>query len=169
MKYTLDHDWRGQPLPGPHPEISLRLLGGRVHLDLDAPYWGDPAPEATVGPCEGLWNYEVVELFIAGAGTRYLELELGPHGHHLFFGLRDIRRVEHEALPLLELDVSKGVERWRAHASFDGELLPPGPYRINLCAIRGVDPREYRSLVALPGEAPDFHQPDLWRRGWPAL
>ena len=32
----------------------------------------------------GLWDYEVVELFLLNSDTEeYLELEFGPHGHYL--------------------------------------------------------------------------------------
>ena len=56
---------------------------------IDAPFHGDAAPPGMVhgGAYDGLWEFEVVELFIVHDANNeqceYLELELSPHGCHL--------------------------------------------------------------------------------------
>jgi hypothetical protein len=166
MFVLLDRDWRGHPLDGPHPRVELTKERGEVRVAVDAPFWGDPAPQAPAGRLWGLWEYEVVEIFIAGVGPRYLELELGPHGHHLFLGLAGVRRIADDALPLASYQLDVQAERWHAVATFAAALLPEGPLRYNVCTIRGQGEREYRSLVALPGDTPDFHQPQAFLP-WP--
>jgi hypothetical protein len=60
---------------------------------------------------------------------------------------------------------------WRGALSLPRELLPPGfvdiceraaVCRANLAAVIGCDPRRFLSLVPLPGNRPDFHQPELF-------
>lgn len=156
--------WNGSPLAAPdHVVLDLGLSSaGDLLVAVDAPFHGDPAPPGPPGPTPRLWEHEVVELFLLGPGPGYLEVELGPHGHHLVLQLEGVRRVARDALaiawtPLLHAGRFTGV------AQVPAALLPPRPWRANATAIHGpATARRYASAVPLPGALPDFHQPDLF-------
>ena len=164
---SIENLWNGRP--GTARErvlVALRDAGDALRVTVDASFHGDPAPAAEVGPTPGLWEHEVVELFIAGADARYLEVEVGPYGHHLALALDGVRRVVDQAMPLrCRTVITRGL--WSADLWIPRAWLPPGPHRLNACAIHGVkkahptvgDGRRYLSWQPLPGAAPDFHQP----------
>lgn len=115
----------------------------------------DPAPSTPAGECEGLWRYEVVELFLLGAAGHYLEIELGPHGHHLS-GIRQVTRT----LSPTRCIPHTSESRWQGALTLNlDKSLPPFSH-VNAYAIHGQG-AERRYLAAFPvlGETPDFHQP----------
>lgn len=156
------HTWDGHPLdPAEHATVEV-LDGGPDHVIVrtDAPLHADPPPHGPPGPTPGLWEFEVVELFIAGPGHRYLELELGPHGHHLVLRLDGLRRPFAQALPMDVRTTLQG-DRWTAEARVPRAWLPEGPHRANAYRIHGGgDARRYLAHAPTLGERPDFHQPD---------
>lgn len=126
---------------------------------VDAPFHDDPPPAAPPGPTRALWEHEVVELFVAGPDDHYLEIELGPHGHHLVLWLEGVRRPAQERLPLA-LEVAREGGRWTATARTDARVpLPAPPWRVNAYAIHGVGAeRRYLAHAPVPGSQPDFHR-----------
>lgn len=49
----------------------------------------------------GLWDFEVVEAFFLCSKTeQYLEIELGPHGHHLVLFLSGRKNIIEKCLPI---------------------------------------------------------------------
>ena len=134
-----------------------------VQITIDAPWHGDPAPEGPPGPLWELWEHEVVEIFIAGPGERYLEVEMSPHGHHLVLQLDGVRNVVARELPM-RFSTHRRGERWTGNAELDASLLPGGPHRMNAHAIHGRrGSRQHASLHPTAGPAPDFHQLDAMR------
>ena len=158
--------WDGQPAPDAH-HIEVEWVESDAHIELrvDAPHYGDPSPPPSpVGPMDGLWNFEVVEVFVAGPDERYTEIELSPSGHHLVLQLDGIRRPVATRIPIqFKAQVEGG--RWRGVARIDRALLPPQPWRVNAASIHGSGTeRMYMSMVPLPGGEPDFHQPRPFQR-----
>ncbi len=151
--------WEGAPIAeGEQVSIALRVDDAGVHVSLDAPAHGDAPPDGPPGPRWGLWEHEVVELFVVGPGERYTEVEVGPAGHHLVLRLDGRRRVVERELPL-ELHVERRGHRWSARFSVPSALLPPRPWRVNAYAIHGVgEARRYLAWAPVPGPAPDFHR-----------
>ena len=163
LRFDIDMKWNGRP--STRRERVILLLeddgqGDHLKVTIDAPFHGDPRPEGPAGSTPGLWEYEVVELFIAGQDGRYLELEFGPYGHYLalsFAGVRQQSGGPHE----LRYRTVVLKHTWIGTAFIPRSLLPPGPHRANATAIHGEKPRRrFLSATVLPGEAPDFHQPE---------
>jgi len=169
MELVVGSTWDGR-LVGPEEAVTVRLVAGAegLRVEVDAPLHGDPPPEAPPGSLEGLWDHEVVEVFLAGppdgGAIPYTEVEIGPWGHFLVLRLHGARHPVARGLPL-ELHVEHGEGRWRAVARLDGAHFPPGPHRANAYAIHGTGrARRYLAWHPLPGPVPDFHQPARFPR-----
>lgn len=163
----IDRTWDGAPAaPTERATVALAIEGGDLRIEVDAPLHGDPPPDAPPGPTWALWEHEVVELFVLGEGERYTEIEVGPHGHHLVLQLDGVRRPVASGLPL-ELVCRIDGARWTATARLARALLPPGPRRCNAYRIAGpAGARRHEAMVAVPGEAADFHRLDRFAP-WP--
>lgn len=174
MRIAITRRWDGAPAePGEHVTLALSTSRGQLIVECDAPLHGDAPPTTAPGSTAGLWNHEVVELFLYGAHepgarepgahehrARYLELEFGPFGHYLALRFHGVRRRDGEARAL-DYRATREGDRWRGRARVDASLLPPGLARCNAHAIHGLGAaRRYLSAVPAPGTAtPDFHQP----------
>jgi hypothetical protein len=158
---TVDRLWDGSAAaPDEMVTVALRDGGPYLIVEVDAPFHGDPAPPSPPGTLWGLWDHEVVELFISGFGdpVPYFELELGPYGHHLAIQLRGLRNVVARCLPL-RVEASIDGDRWRATAWVPREYLPMGPHRANAYTIHGpAADRRYLAWTPVPGAVPDFHR-----------
>jgi hypothetical protein len=143
--------------------VELTPTEGSWLVDIEAPYHGDPAPASAPGTFESLWEYEVVEVFVAGDDGHYLEIELGPHGHHLVLQLDGVRRVARRGLPI-DFETTIEAGRWRGRAIVPRDYLPTGPLRGNAFAMHGAAP-DRRHLAAFPvgGARPDFHRLESYR------
>jgi hypothetical protein len=150
--------WDGGPLVA-NEFARIELRAGRfLELEIDASYHGDPPPSAPPGTTPGLWEFEVVELFLLGEGERYLEIELGPHGHHLVLRLEGRRHVVESGLPI-EFRVERSESRWHGHARLSRHWLPTGLHAANAYAIHGQGAaRRYLAAHPVPGPEPDFHR-----------
>jgi hypothetical protein len=100
----------------------------------------------------------VVELFLLGRAERYLELELGPHGHYLALRLEGRRRVAEAGLAIAFETVRQGAS-WHGRAVVPARYLPPEVERGNAYAIHGQGAaRRYLACFPVPGPEPDFHR-----------
>ena len=155
--------WDGRPAaPADRAQLELIADAGALRVRVDAPLGEDPQPPAPPGPTDGLWEHEVVELFVVGPDDRYTEIELGPWGHHLVLQLDGPRNPVARCLPL---DYAARVDgsRWSGEARLDRTLLPPGPHRVNAFAIRRIGgERRFFAWSPVPGERPDFHRIGLF-------
>lgn len=157
--------WDGRelaPAERSHVEIALTSAdsGSRaiVQLTWDAPFAESAAPPAPAGYYPDLWQHEVVEVFIAGAGQEYLELEVGPYGHYALFGFARERQRD-RTISLREFTFGTDMGRFCGRAAFDAAELPAGALRWNAYRITGAEPpRQYQAAVAVPGARPDFHR-----------
>jgi hypothetical protein len=157
----IDQTWDGRPArPDERVTLALTRETGHWRLEIDAPFHADPPPPGPPGPTPALWEHEVVELFLWAPSDHYLELELGPHGHHLVLELRGVRRIEREALTI-EYRALRSGSRWHGLARIPDALVPPRVERLGAFAIHGSGAgRRYLALAPLPGSAPDFHRPE---------
>ena len=153
--------WDGQPVHADaRVELQVRWCGNILEIKVNAPFYGDPVPSGAPGTRDGLWDYEVVELFLVGPpGARcpYTEIELGPHGHHLVLQLEGVRNTVKTCLPI-EYEATIDGSRWRGVARVPAALLPKIT-TYNAYAISGEgDVRRYLAAHPVPGPAPDFHR-----------
>lgn len=162
---SISQTWDGTPLEDcERSTVELTGVAGGWLVEVDAAFHGDPPPPAPRGELDGLWRFEVIELFVAEAAAvgdhvEYTEIELSPHGHHLilrFAGVR--RRVERLQPDAVSCRIQ--ADRWLGRIELPFEALPLKPWRGNAFAIHGpAHKRRYLAATPLPGEAPDFHQP----------
>ncbi len=139
--------------------VAFYLSAQELKVEVEGPYHGDPAPSAPAGELDGLWRYEVAELFLLGAEGHYLEIELGPHGHYLILHLSGIRQVRRTLKPT-HCSTRITDSRWQGTLTLalDHSILPFT--HVNAYAIHGLGTkRRYLSAFPVPGESPDFHQP----------
>jgi hypothetical protein len=138
--------------------LDLALGADLLAIEVVAPFHGDPPPPGSVGSCDGLWEFEVVELFLVGDGERYLEIELSPHGHHLALELQGPRNVIECGLEL-RYACRRDATSWRGRAEVEARRLPSGLRAANAFAIHGTGPgRRYLAAWPTGGERPDFHR-----------
>ena len=164
----IEHDYRGLALPREqHAAVRFGLDAHELIVEVDAPYFGDPAPAGPAGPTERLWEYEVCELFIADAGEHYLEIELSPHGQHLVLELQGVRNAVRTRLPIAysaSIEVAAQAQgqvrgRYRGSARVPAAYLPARPTRANAYLIHGSGAdRAYHAHSPPQGTAPDFHR-----------
>lgn len=163
MKWHIRHTWDGRPIRA-HEAIWLEVSTQQSDLviGVDAPFYGDPPPAEPPGAIDALWTYEVVELFLVGRASRYVEIEFGPHGHYLVLQLDGVRHITRAHIPMTYHTVRQG-ERWRGHARLPLADLPAGIDRANAYAMHGIgDQRQYLAAFPVPGEKPDFHRLDAF-------
>lgn len=175
------HDFRGVPLPAAHRAIvRLGREGDSLVIDVDAPYFGDPAPQGQPGPqgpTDRLWEYEVCEVFLADAADNYLEVELSPHGHHLVLALAGVRNCVRSRLPIVYearieparhlcecrecLAEPSPAGRFYGQARVPWAYLPTPTVRGNAYAIHGAAAQRcYHAHSPPGGETADFHKLD---------
>lgn len=163
VSFEIAHTWDTTPAtPAERASVTVERVPHGLRLRIDAPFHGDPPPPGPSGPTDGLWAYEVVELFIVGAGAdgvpEYTEVEVGPHGHHLVLRLRGRRQAYARCLPL-SVTVERAGARWTAVAHLPDALLPPPPHTANAFALHGVgESRRYLCATPTGGAQPDFHR-----------
>lgn len=164
LRLPIERLWNGAPCDLPiRAHVSLSLDGEDLEVCASLRQPGAPrlpdAPPAT--RVDGLWEYDVVECFLAGEGGRYLEIELGAGGHFLVLSFRARRELAdaHEALrPTLEH--GRGPEgESRVSLRLPASLLPAGLHAGSAFAIAAGRLLAFRPV---PGPQPDFHQPEHW-------
>uniref|UniRef100_A0A8D2IKR3 Chromosome 4 open reading frame 33 n=1 Tax=Urocitellus parryii TaxID=9999 RepID=A0A8D2IKR3_UROPR len=82
MDFKIEHSWDAFPVKHEPAFVRLNPGEGGVMVEVSAPFFNDPpAPLGEPGkPFNGLWDYEVVEVFFLNDVTeQYLEVELCPH------------------------------------------------------------------------------------------
>jgi hypothetical protein len=157
--WRIDRLWNGDAAQ-PNEVVALDFArhGENLAMRLDAPFHGDPPPMGEPGPRDRLWDHEVVELFLLAEPDHYLEIELGPHGHHWVLQLAGRRRVHRDGLPIAYHAEING-QRWHGHAELPWAYIPAGACRGNAYAIHGEgSQRRYLAYYPVPGSAPDFHR-----------
>jgi hypothetical protein len=159
----IDKTWDGSILKEIEiAQVLFQVSNKGLMIEVDAPFYNDQAPDAPAGELDGLWEHEVVELFLLSADGQYLEIEIGPHGHYLILLLSGIRQVKKKLQPS-HVETRIDGARWQATLSLPVEKLPLPLSHANAYAIHGHGAgRRYLAAFPVPGERPDFHQPQFF-------
>ena len=157
-RFKIHQDWTGQTLPESACfQLELESRKNGLLIDFKGPYYGDPAPIQPAGSCPELWEYEVIELFLA-QGEQYTEIELGPAGHYLVLQLQGERNIISQGADI-RYQCSTLHGRWMGTALIPWALLPPGPWTGNAYAIHGKGAtRRYTCAFKAESAVPDFHR-----------
>jgi hypothetical protein len=166
LRLPIERHWDGTRCPDPHRrgELSLSLTDGELAIgasfERQRPARLPAEPAGT--RVANLWEYDVVECFLAGAGGRYVEVELGAAGHFLVLEFDSPRRRTSEHADLRPpVSFREDAARWHASLRLPLSLVPEDLSALNAFAIVGGSHYAYHPV---PGQAPDFHQPQSFPR-----
>jgi hypothetical protein len=160
--FAIERTWQGELLP-PEQQVTLRAVveSEQVQLSWDAPWPSGVLPNEPPGQCWGLWEYSVVELFLASAEGPYVEFEFGPGGHWLALYLTSYRRIA-ARLDDVQYRWWREGGRWRGEAT----ARLPESHRWgsgNAYFIDGSgEARRYCAASSVHEIAPDFHRRDCY-------
>ena len=183
--------WDGTKLPESEQvsvAVNVDVLPSKeacLVIDVEAPFFNDakPASDAPLN-LDGLWNYEVVEVFIKGRHDKYIEIEMGPHGHYLILACDGYRQCFSRRISPISYVAKISSDRWTAKMVCPIDLLPPpieipgAEYSFNAYSIHNkpgvTDPQDHNDrvhaavFVPLKAEGeyeiPDFHKLELFDR-----
>lgn len=121
---------------------------------------------ATKGECvEGLWNYDVVELFLRPAGqSTYWEVNLASTGAYWREQFESYRKPKGDKKLPRVTDVYVDVQSnfWRAALCLEFNEAPK-LFEVHCCAILGEKHnRKYISSKPILGIGPDFHRAECF-------
>ena len=162
LYFVVKNMWDGSPCGDErlHAEVWITKatagLNVRVHATvLD----GQKVPDAPVDSrFDGLWEYDVVELFFAGEDGTYSEIEIGAGGHYLVLAFDGVRQLSNDFAGR-EFDHRHGGATpgtWQTQMTIPWDALPAKIAKMNAFAIMGGT---HLALSPVPGTEPDFHQP----------
>lgn len=163
-RLAIDRLWDGgYALPSERSEVAFALSAEALSVRITAKFHDDKPPATKSGRTASLWNFEVIELFLANDAGHYLELEFGPHGHYLALRFSGIRKLQRQDIPL-SFEARIAGDTWHGAARVNASCLPLQLCRANAYAIHGQEPkRRYLAAFAVPGPRPDFHQPHFFQ------
>lgn len=157
--------WNGEPSPDERLWARVFLSQERAGLRVRvvSPMLHEQSiPDAPMGTrVDGLWNHDVVEIFLVGPGHRYLEIELGAGGHFLVLGFESIRRrsqAYEDFAPVVRYEKTHEKE-WTSDVLIPWEMIPDNVRAVNMFAILSG---QFLAFSPVPGEKPDYHQPDYF-------
>ncbi|XP_068699499.1 uncharacterized protein [Montipora foliosa] len=168
--FAIRTEWNGAPID--HAPITFQISAqdsSFVQIHVSGPFFDDPgSPPCPVGSaCDGLWDYEVAEVFFLGKKEKYLEIELSPHGQHLLIMLNGARK---KFMDKVHIEYSAIIDRennsWTGTAKIPIDYFPPDVSKINAYAIHGSGVnRRYESLYPASSDVsnPDFHRLEFFK------
>jgi len=152
--------WDGAALAsGLRGRVALSAAEDALHVraSLASPH-PPRVPDAAAGTrVDGLWTFDVVELFAVAADGRYLELELGGGGHWLALAFdAPRRRAARQPSGALRVEREGSGAQWCCRCALPRGWLPEPLVRANAFASAGG---ELAAHHPVPGEVADFHRP----------
>ncbi len=142
-------------------DVKLSQLVQGLHIFVEAPILHEQmVPDAPIGSrVDGLWEFDVVELFFVGPGHEYVELELGAGGHFLFLSFNSVRHCANNHVDFKPVVRYKKTSNktWTSEITLPWKFLPENMRAMNAFMIAAGKFLAYSPVV---GAVPDFHQPD---------
>lgn len=166
LSIKVDRLWNGDLCPDERVwavfELNATPKGIAIHVEAPLLHEQRIPPDAPIGSrVDELWNFDVVELFLVGPGHRYLEIELGAGGHFLVLSFDRIRHRSNEHRTIqLDLHYHKTENKtWISELTIPWEIVPENVRALNAFVYAAG---QFLALSPLPGDKPDFHQPDYF-------
>lgn len=164
LTQTLASDWFGTPL-APFVQFSLKFNETELKFSALRQAPALVKPDCKDGEfCPELWRFDVAELFLRDARAKsYLEVNLAPKGAWWMCWFDDIRqpRETQPSFSGVQAAGNQQSEAWKTSLSIPLELLPPLEFlTYNVTFILNSPAQTFHSLAPLPGQEPDFHQPN---------
>lgn len=164
LALRVDRLWNGQLCPDERVwgKVELSVVSEGLEIKAEGPVLPEMRvpKEAPIGArVEGLWNDDVIELFLVGPGHQYFELELGAGGHFLALSFDRIRhrRDDFSQFSPSLVYTKTPHKTWISACVIPNRLLPENVRALNVFVYMAG---QFLSLSPLPGDKPDFHQPD---------
>ena len=151
--------WDGAPLPDLRARVILSAERDGLWIEAGMAHARAPRiPDAPRGArVADLWEYDVVECFLAGPDGRYFELELGAGGHYLALAFdAPRRRVGDFARETLAVEWESQPGGWRARCRVPRGWIAEPVARANAFAIADG---KFAVHAPVGGAQPDFHRP----------
>jgi hypothetical protein len=171
-RQLISSSWEGKPLPWNY-QTSIAQDKNYIWLlaATETPHGPLPTHVPENSYFEGLWNFDVIEFFFALNNLTYVEYHLAPKGRwwsYTFAAPRQ-RSIGFKApnVKIYSEDFSKGG--WLSILkiptnSFMADLSTEDPALANITATFRGQETPYSSLALLPGDKPNFHQPEKFIR-----
>lgn len=160
MKIEITKQWNGEELKRTDlfAHVELEETTNGMRFTASSPWRSDMrVPLRPSGRLDGLWDYDVVELFLVGEDGTYLEVELGAAGHYLVLAFDRVRHRSNEFIDR-PFEVSHKRENgwWTASIEIPKDVLPAPIKKFNAFMIAGG---MFLAYHPTPGTEPNFHQP----------
>jgi len=163
LQFTIDKLWSGEVCNDERvkADVTLSLKKGGLFIRVEAPVLHNQSiPNDPMGSrVEKLWTFDVVEIFLVGPGHQYLEIEIGAGGHYLILGFDSVRNKSNDYLyfhPVIHF-YKTNEKTWVSETEIPWSIIPENLRAMNAFMIAVG---QFLALSPLPGEVPDFHQPD---------
>ena len=167
MGFQTTPDWFGKVSPF-RPEMSLECSDTQLHFRFrvqKAPFCDQSLGLGDF--VEGLWQKDVAELFLAGRGSHYQEINVSPTGAWWSASFSDYRVLQQEVRFQPRIEVKMEQTSWQVDfsAPLEGILpfrdLEPREFRFSPTAILYSPEPHYFAWNHKGGGEPDFHRADL--------
>lgn len=165
LYFVINRFWNGEACGDElyHAEVWLQATGKGLNIRCHCPTLPNQRiPNAPRDKrFDGLWEYDVVEVFLVGADGKYLEVELGAGGHWLVLGFDGIRHRSNDYVDFNpdHRNGSAVEDTWQSNITIPWEMVPTSLVKMNAYAIFGG---QFLAMNPVPGAEPNFHQPDTF-------
>ncbi len=165
VSLSVTHQWNGDAATDERVRADVWLSQAREGLlvRVESPVLHEQrVPDAPMGArVEGLWEFDVVEVFLVGPGHEYLEIELGAGGHWLVLGFDRIRHRSnaYETFSPIVRYRKTETKTWVSEIVIPWNMVPENLRALNAFVIAAG---QFMAHSVLPGVEADFHQPDYY-------
>jgi len=165
LYFEIDKMWNGDPCGGEslHTEVWVMKKQGGLEVRVHSPQLPNQslpnAPHDT--RVEGLWKYDVVELYFVGEDGTYTEVELGAGGNYLVLSFNGVRQQSNdwEGREFNHRNATATPGTWQSVIQLPWDVLPAKIVRMNAFVSAGG---HQLAWSAVPGTEPNFHQPSVF-------
>jgi hypothetical protein len=166
VSFRVGETWNREKISGVSPFLDFAFNSVEAGLEIEILMSKDfsRAFDEVGGKwVDGLWEYDVAEVFFLGDNGVYFEFEIDRVGNYLALDFDDVRQRRNEFKDLI-LKIDTEIQENGVIHKFvlPKAILPENIMAVNCCGI--LRNEIFLSLVDLSGIKADFHQPDKFLR-----